>query len=180
MRLGSKEKANRLTTLTYLIAGCLGYAIEDMERYLLQSKLVLAGRDKYLFNQLKPALNRVKYILNELEDYSIRVLENDPDEDGVLSREDSVHIYWYLFLLIVDRSGTDGLYDLRVKAFCDMIRKYKSLLNLPSMELTYFTAFNQVEKAIQEGKYSLDDFKNLLVYEDQPKETESEVSGENS
>lgn len=47
------------------------------------------------------------------------------------------------------------------------------LLKLPGMELAYQTAFAQVTKAISNGKFSKEDFKNLLeVYEDRTEKTE--------
>lgn len=161
-----KRDANRYVTLTYMISGCLGYAIENMEDLLQRSRLKLAGKDKYIFNQLKPAIKRVKFLLQDLENEAVKVMSEDKEEDAILSYEDAVHIYWYMFLLMVDRGGTDNKYDLRLKAFCDMIEKYKSLLHIPGMKLARFAAFNQVDKAIEEGRYSSNDFKNLLEHED--------------
>lgn len=161
-----KRDANRYVTLTYMISGCLGYAIENMESLLKRSNLRLAGKDKYLFNQLKFALKRVQFLLQDLENESMKVMMEDKDGDAVLSYEDTVHIYWYMFLLMIDRGGTDSKYDLRLKALCDMIEKYKSLLGMPGMALARFAAFNQVDKAIEEGKYSANDFKKLLEHED--------------
>lgn len=164
-----KRDANRYVTLTYMVSGCLGYAIENMENLLERSSLKLAGKDKYLFNRLKPALKRVQFLLQDLENESMKVMTQDPSGDDVLAYEDAVHIYWYMFLLLVDRGGTDSKYDLRLKALCDMIEKYKSLLDIPGMALARFAAFNQVEKAIEEGKYSTNDYKNLLEYESKDK-----------
>ena len=164
-----KKEANRQVTLTYMIAGCLGYSIENMFKFLERFNMVLAGKDKYIFNQLRPALKRVQFLLQDLENESLKVMSQDDTGEDLLSYEDAVHIYWYMFLLMVDRGGTDGKYDLRLKALCDKLERYKSLLHLPGMETARFMAFNQVDKAIDEGKYTTDDYKHLLEYESQDK-----------
>ena len=57
-------------------------------------------------------------------------------------------------------------------ALIDIIGKYESILHLPGLDIAYHCAFAQVSKAIQEGKYSKEDFKNLLkVHEDGTEET---------
>ena len=94
------------------------------------------------------------------------------DEDARLAYEDATHIYWALFMTLVDRGGTDNLSDLRFKALIDIIGKYESILHLPGLDTAYHCAFAQVSKAIQEGKYSKEDFKNLLkVHENGTEET---------
>lgn len=173
--------ANRITTLTYMLCGCLGYAIDNMEKYLQNYNLKLLGKDKYMFNQLKPALKRVQFLLNDLEKEAFKVMSTDEDPDEAsLSYEDATHIYWYLFLLMVDRGGTDGIYDLRLMALCDLISQYKSQLQLPTLPLAEWTAFNQVEKALSEGKYSVETLKHILEKDESSSETfESKISRQN-
>ena len=164
--------AGRITSLTYMIAGCLGYAIEDMQKYMEDHKLVMKGRDKYMFNQLKPLLNRLKFLLNDLEKEAFKVMATDEDPDNAtLAYEDATHIYWYLFLIMVDRGGTDKFYDLRLMAFCDMIQKYKSLLELPNMNMARFMAFNQVDKALRKGKYPKEILQNVILEDENKRET---------
>ena len=56
--------------------------------------------------------------------------------------------------------------------FNRVIGKYESILHLPGLDTAYHCAFAQVSKAIQEGKYSKEDFKNLLkVHENRTEET---------
>ena len=94
------------------------------------------------------------------------------DDDGKLAYEDATHIYWAAFLALLDRGGTDKLCDLRLMALVDKLSVYKSLLNLPGMKLAYQMAFAQVSKAIGNGEFSKEDFKNLLeVYEDRTEKT---------
>lgn len=176
----SLKNANRLTTLTYMMAGCLGYAIEDMQKYIEGNNLVMKGRDKHIFNQLKQALNRVKFLLNDLENEAFKVMASDDDPDeATLSYEDATHIYWYLFLLMVDRGGTDNIYDLRLMALCDLIAQYKSQLDLPNLPITRWVAFNQVNKALKEGKYSKETLKKLLEKDESISKTfGSKISGQ--
>lgn len=166
--------ASKLTALTYMVAGCLGYSIENLLKYLdgvnLRLNLRLSGQEKMLLNRLKTQLSQVQTNLTTLEGLAFKVMATD--EDGKLAYEDATHIYWAAFLALLDRGGTDNLCDLRLMALVDKISIYKSLLNLPGMKLSYQMAFAQVTKAISKGEFSKEDFKNLLeVYEDGTEKT---------
>lgn len=159
------DNASKLTALTYMVAGCLGYSIENLLKYLDVVNLRLSGQEKMLLNRLKTQLSQVQTNLTTLEGLAFKVMATD--EDGKLAYEDATHIYWAAFLALLDRGGTDNLCDLRLMALVDKVSIYKSLLNLPGMKLSYQMAFAQVTKAISKGEFSKEDFKNLLeVYED--------------
>ena len=159
------DNASKLTALTYMVAGCLGYSIENLFAYLDAANLKLSGQEKMLFNRLKTQLSQVQTNLSTLEGLAFKVMATD--DDGKLAYEDATHIYWAAFLVLLDRGGTDNLCDLRLMALVDKLSVYKSLLNLPGMKLAYQMAFSQVSKAIGNGEFSKEDFKNLLeVYED--------------
>lgn len=161
--------ANRLSSLTYMVAACLNFSIENLNRQLRLCNLQLVGRDKMLFNRIKTQIEQLQSNLNILEDLAFGVMK---DEEARLAYEDATHIYWAAFLALLDRGGTDNLCDLRLMALVDKISIYKSLLNLPGMKLSYQMAFAQVTKAISKGKFSKEDFKNLLeVYEDGTEKT---------
>lgn len=161
--------ANRLSSLTYMIAACLNFSIENFNRQLRLCNLQLVGRDKMLFNRIKTQIEQLQSNLNILEDLAFGVMK---DEEARLAYEDATHIYWAAFLALLDRGGTDNLCDLRLMALVDKISIYKSLLNLPGMKLSYQMAFAQVTKAISKGEFSKEDFKNLLeVYEDGTEKT---------
>lgn len=164
------QNASKLTALTYMIAGCLGYSIENLFKYLDATNLKVSGQEKMLFNRVKTQLHQLQTNLTTLEDMAFKVMATD--EDGKLAYEDATHIYWALFMTLVDRGGTDNLCDLRFKALIDIIGRYESILHLPGLDTAYHCAFAQVSKAIQEGKYSKENFKNLLkVHENRTEET---------
>lgn len=164
---------NRLSSLTYMISACLEFSIQNLNRQLDQCNLRLVGRDKMVFNRVRSQIEQLQSNLKLLEDLAFGVMK---DDEAKLAYEDAVHIYWVTFLVLVDRGGSDELCDLRFKALVDIIGKYESLLHLPGLDRAYFAAFAQVSKAIQEGKYSKEDFKNLLkVHEDRTEETEGEI-----
>lgn len=164
------QNASKLTALTYMIAGCLGYSIENLFKYLDATNLKVSGQEKMLFNRVKTQLHQLQTNLTTLEDMAFKVMATD--EDGKLAYEDATHIYWVAFLVLLDRGGTDNLCDLRLMALVDKVSIYKSLLNLPGMKLSYQMAFAQVTKAISKGEFSKEDFKNLLeVYEDGTEKT---------
>lgn len=154
------HKASQLTSLTYMVSGCLGYSIENLFRYLDTKNIIMDSREKMLFNRIKSQISQLKSNLRTLESLAFKVMADD--EEGKLAYEDATHIYWAAFLLLVDRGGTDELCDLRLKAIMDILSKYKSLLHLPGMEVAYMMAFGQVSRAIADGKYKKSDFKNLL------------------
>ena len=161
--------ANRLSSLTYMVAACLNFSIENLNRQLRLCNLQLVGRDKMLFNRIKTQIEQLQSNLNILEDLAFGVMK---DEEARLAYEDATHIYWAAFLALLDRGGTDNLCDLRLMALVDKVSIYKSLLNLPGMKLSYQMAFAQVTKAISKGEFSKEDFKNLLeVYEDGTEKT---------
>lgn len=158
------DNASKLTALTYMVAGCLGYSIENLLKYLDGVNLRLSGQEKMLLNRLKTQLSQVQTNLTTLEGLAFKVMATD--EDGKLSYEDATHIYWAAFLALLDRGGTDNLCDLRLMALVDKISIY------PGMKLSYQMAFAQVTKAISKGEFSKEDFKNLLeVYEDGTEKT---------
>lgn len=47
------DNASKLTALTYMVAGCLGYSIENLLKYLDGVNLRLSGQEKMLLNRLK-------------------------------------------------------------------------------------------------------------------------------
>lgn len=162
------DNASKLTALTYMVAGCLGYSIENLIKYLDGVNLRLSGQEKCYLTDYQ--LSQVQTNLTTLEGLAFKVMATD--EDGKLAYEDATHIYWAAFLALLDRGGTDNLCDLRLMALVDKISIYKSLLRLPGMSLAYQMAFAQVSNAISKGEFSKEDFKNLLeVYEDGVKET---------
>lgn len=161
--------ANRLSALAYMVSACLNFSIENLNRQLDLCNLKLVGRDKMLFNRIHNQVEQLQRNLKTLEELAFGVMK---DEEARLSYEDATHIYWALFMTLVDRGGTDNLCDLRFKALIDIIGKYESILHLPGLDTAYHCAFAQVSKAIQEGKYSKEDFKNLLkVHENGTEET---------
>ena len=54
------DNASKLTALTYMVAGCLGYSIENLFAYLDAANLKLSGQEKMLFNRLKVQLSQVQ------------------------------------------------------------------------------------------------------------------------
>lgn len=162
--------ANRLSALAYMVSACLNFSIENLNRQLDLCNLKLVGRDKMLFNRIHTQVEQLQQNLKTLEELAFGVMK---DEEARLSYEDATHIYWALFMTLVDRGGTDNLSDLRFKAMLDMIGKYKSLLHLPGLDIVYRCAVAQVSKAIQEGKYTKEDFKNLLEIYDENRTEET-------
>ena len=94
------QNASKLTALTYMIAGCLGYSIENLFKYLDATNLKVSGQEKMLFNRVKTQLHQLQTNLTTLEDMAFKVMATD--EDGKLAYEDATHIYWAAFLVLLD------------------------------------------------------------------------------
>lgn len=175
--MATKEQqinANRLSSLTYMIAACLGYSIDELFNYLDKSDLKLVRRDKMIFNQAREQIKRLKGNLTTLEELAFEIIRKD--QDAIAAYEDATQIYWVAFKTLLDRGGTDDLCDLRLKALVDIIGKYKSLLHLPGLGNDYQRAFLGVSRQIKEDYFTKEDFKNLLeVYEDKSEEIEGKV-----
>lgn len=92
------DNASKLTALTYMVAGCLGYSIENLLKYLDVVNLRLSGQEKMLLNRLKTQLSQVQTNLTTLEGLAFKVMATD--EDGKLAYEDATHIYWAAFFSI--------------------------------------------------------------------------------
>lgn len=67
------DNASKLTALTYMVAGCLGYSIENLLKYLDVVNLRLSGQEKMLLNRLKTQLSQVQTNLTTLEGLAFKV-----------------------------------------------------------------------------------------------------------
>lgn len=47
------DNASKLTALTYMVAGCLGYSIENLFAYLDAANLKLSGQEKNVIQPIK-------------------------------------------------------------------------------------------------------------------------------
>ena len=83
------DNASKLTALTYMVAGCLGYSIENLFKYLDVVNLRLSGQEKMLLNRLKTQLSQVQTNLTTLEGLAFKVMATD--EDGKLAYEDGLY-----------------------------------------------------------------------------------------
>lgn len=70
-----------------MVAGCLGYSIENLLKYLDGVNLRLSGQEKMLLNRLKTQLSQVQTNLTTLEGLAFKVMATD--EDGKLAYEDA-------------------------------------------------------------------------------------------
>lgn len=57
-----------------MVAGCLGYSIENLLKYLDGVNLRLSGQEKMLLNRLKTQLSQVQTNLTTLEGLAFKVM----------------------------------------------------------------------------------------------------------
>ena len=65
--------------------------------------------------------------------------------------EDSIHMYFALFMAMIDRSGLDELSDKRLYNLYNKITQFKPLINFNFGYMKEEIAFNQVLKEIRES-----------------------------
>ena len=69
------KKASQLTALTYMVAGCLNYSIENLNKYLDAKNLHISGPEKMLFNRIKSQISQLQSNLYTLEGMAFKVIQ---------------------------------------------------------------------------------------------------------
>ena len=159
------DNGRKLSGVSYMVGGCLGYCMEKLVKQLDVVNVRLSGEEKMLVKGLKSELCEVESNVSSLEGLGFKVMGRD--EDGKVGYEDGRDIYWGGFLGLVDRGGSDKLWELRLMGLVDKIRMYKCVVNLGGMKVCYEMGFGEVSKGIRKGEFSKEEFKKVLeVYEE--------------
>lgn len=156
----ARRDANRKVNLTYLIAGAYVQALEIANKAMDWSNLELVKRDKKLTKEISKLSRRLLYLIDELQKGSVPCMS----EEDSLVHEDTLHMFFALFMVIIDRAGTDEFSDLRLLNMYNIITKYESLVKFDFLDIKDKIAFSYLrEKIEKDPTMKIDDQGNILV-----------------
>lgn len=156
----ARKDANRKVNLTYLIAGAYVQALEITNQAMDWSSLELVFRDKKLTKEIQQLSKRLMYLIDELQKGSVLCME----EDDTLVHEDTLHMFFALFMAIVDRAGIDEFSDLRLLNMYNIITSYKSNVKFNFMKLKEKIAFQYLhDKIAKDPSMEIDYQGNIYV-----------------
>lgn len=156
----ARRDANRKVNLTYLIAGAYVQALEIANKAMDWSNLELVKRDKKLTKEISKLSRRLLYLIDELQKGSVLCMS----EEDSLVHEDTLHMFFALFMVIIDRAGTDEFSDLRLLNMYNIITKYESLVKFDFLDIKDKIAFSYLrEKIEKDPTMKIDDQGNILV-----------------
>lgn len=156
----ARRDANRKVNLTYLIAGAYVQALEIANKAMDWSNLELVKRDKKLTKEISKLSRRLLYLIDELQKGSVLCMS----EEDSLVHEDTLHMFFALFMTIIDRAGTDEFSDLRLLNMYNIITKYESLVKFDFLDIKDKIAFSYLrEKIEKDPTMKIDDQGNILV-----------------
>lgn len=156
----ARRDANRKVNLTYLIAGAYVQALEIANKAMDWSNLELVKRDKKLTKEISKLSRRLLYLIDELQKGSVLCMS----EEDSLVHEDTLHMFFALFMAIIDRAGTDEFSDLRLLNMYNIITKYESLVKFDFLDIKDKIAFSYLrEKIEKDPTMKIDDQGNILV-----------------
>lgn len=122
--------ANRQINLTYIIAGCLAHAFDDMQDYLRRSASELNHENKHCILEMIKLCSRYNYLYERLRRISVTNL----DDQLMFYHNDAIDKYYSLLITLVTRIGTDDKSDLRGYALMNEISKFPERLTFPNKE----------------------------------------------
>lgn len=157
---------NRRVNVLYLLLGAVDYAIDDLNEQLMINKLELFHNDKVLLKNIISTSKSLQNGIHKLQENSVYQSQTMGEEDKAVY-EDSAYRLYSIILAIIDRAGNDDLSDLRLYSLTKFILGFKSLLEMPKLNFIFKSAFTEISQNISNGKYSIEDLKNLLAKENE-------------
>lgn len=152
--------ANRKVNLAYLTAGAYYQALEIANKAMDATGLELVYRDKKLVREIQQLSKRLMFLIDELQKGSVLCL---PENESMV-HEDTIHMFFALFMAIVDRSGLDKHCDLRMYNLYKVICSYKSLVGFNFFDTKETIAFNYVKDHMANNPDITEDSEgNILV-----------------
>ena len=145
--LKNRVEANRKLNLAYILAGTAAQSFEIAEKALDWNDLRLIQSNKQLVNEIRRSLRKLIWLIEELHKKSVLTMELK--ESSLF--EDSIHMYFALFMAMIDRSGLDELSNKRLYNLYNKVTQFKPLINFSFGYMKEGVAFNHVLKEIKES-----------------------------
>lgn len=157
-----RKDANRKVNLTYLLAGAYFQSLEMANEAMDAAVLELRHSDKKITNEIRQLTKRLIYLIDQLQNGSVLELS----DSEALTHENTIHMFFALFMGIIEAAGIDKYSDLRVYQMYNMISKYPKRVNFKFLQTKEHMAFNFVKERIaNDQNISEDSEGNILVTE---------------
>ena len=132
-----RADANRKVNLTYLIAGAYVQALEMTEKAMDFSNLELVQRDKQLVKRIQQMSKGIIKLIEDLQEGSVLQMS----AEDTLVHENTLHMFFALFMTIVSRAGIDKYSDLRLYNLYNIITSYPALVDFKFFQSKDHMAF---------------------------------------
>ena len=133
---------NRQINLTYIIAGCLSQAFDDMQEYLRRSASELNHENKHIILEMIKLCSRYNHFYERLRKVSVVNLS----DKNMFYHNDAIDKYYSLFILLITRIGSDDDSDLRSYAIMKKLSQFVQRLNFPKEDFIHQVAWQNIEK----------------------------------
>jgi len=162
--INARTWANRKLNLAYILAGAAAQGFEQAEKAMDWASLDLVQSNKQIVKEIRRTLNKLIWLVEELNKKSVLTM-NGLDSSKF---EDTIHIYFALFMQIVDKAGLDEVSLYRLYNLYHLMDKYKGLMNFPFKDVKEDMAFREILEFAKRSKFlHVDQQGNImLVHED--------------
>lgn len=151
--------ANRQINLTYIIAGCLSHAFDDMQDYLKRSASDLNQENKICIIEMIKLCKRFMYYYERLRKSSVTTLT----EEHMYYHNDAIDKYYSLLMTLITRIGSDDDSDLRGYALLLELTKFPQRIKFPREDFINRIAWQGNINHIDENNISPEDLYKLLT-----------------
>lgn len=165
----SKLMANRKLNLAYILAGAAAQGFELAEKAMDWASLDLVQSNKQIVKEINRTLNKLIWLVEELNRKSVLTM-NEVDSSKF---EDTLHIYFVLFMQIIDKAGLDELSLYRLYNIYHLLDKYKSLMNYPFKGIKEDMAFRWILEFAKDSKFlHIDQQGNIMSVQEDGKKSQ--------
>lgn len=165
----SKVMANRKLNLAYILAGAAAQGFEQAEKAMEWASLDLVQSNKQIVKEIKRTLNKLIWLVEELNRKSVLTM----DEIDSSKFEDTLHIYFALFMQIIDKAGLDELSLYRLYNIYNLLDKYKGMMNYPFKGVKEDMAFRGILEVAKNSKsFHVDQQGNIMLVNEYGKKSQ--------
>lgn len=152
---------NRKVNLLYILAGVYDQALEIVQKSLEDSNLDLRGNDKKTLDTISKLTNKLRIQIDKLQRHSVLKLA----EDEAIAHEDTIHMFFSVFMAMITRAGVDEFSAHRIYNIYNAINRYKPLLYFKGLDVKDKIAFSSVREDIDKNPaIRIDDQGNILIF----------------
>lgn len=162
--INARKVANRKLNLAYILAGAAAQSFEIAEKAMDWASLELIQSNKQIVKEIRRTLNKLIWLVEELNKKSVLTM-NEIDSPKF---EDTLHIYFALFIQMVSKAGFDEVSLYRLYNIYRLLDKYKDLTDFTFKDVKEDIAFRGILEFAKKSPFlHIDQQGNImLVHED--------------